>query len=64
MSAEVLAELDQVIALLEARIPANIDSPANQKLAKAMQKDIAEYFRQMEMALPDLTELYYRNVRE
>ncbi len=61
-----LSELDRTISLLEARLPANPDSPQNAKLAREMQKDVAEYFRQIEMALPqaEFERLYYSNVKQ
>ena len=48
---QLLNELDQTISLLEAKLPANIERPANQKLAKDMQKEVADYFKALEQAV-------------
>lgn len=57
-----LSELNKTIAMLEARLPANIESPQNQKLAKSLEKEMAEYFRQIEQALPinEIEAIYYK----
>lgn len=66
MTTEVIAELDQIINLLEAEIPANISSPKNEKLEKRLQRELARYFRQLEDAFDysSLDQLYYRYVKE
>jgi len=45
-------ELDDLIAFLESRIPANPESPQNLKLAKVFEKDLNSYFKDLENALP------------
>ncbi len=64
MTTEVVKELESLISLLEVRIPA---SPArNERLAKKLESDMAEYFRQIEMAFPieNLEQFYYRHVKQ
>lgn len=66
MSKEAIAQLDQIISLLEAEIPANPNSPANQRLAKRLQRDVAKYFRSLEDAFPfgRLAGIYNKYVKE
>jgi len=61
-----LSELDSILELLEAKIPANPESPQNQKLARKLERDIAEYFRNLEMAFPydEIETLYYKLVKQ
>jgi len=47
-----MQELDEIIALLEANIPANPESPKNKKLADALEKDLQKYFKSLEDAVP------------
>lgn len=47
-----MKELDDLIAFLESRIPANPESPQNLKLAKELEKDMQDYFKKLENALP------------
>lgn len=62
----ILSEMDGIVKLLEANLPANIERPENQKLIKGLEKDIAEYFRQIEMAIPEseIEALYYKRVKQ
>lgn len=62
----VVAELEEVLSLLEARIPANPRSPSNQALARRLQSELAKYFRSLEDAFPfdQIDILYYRYVKE
>ncbi len=62
----ILSELNHIITLLEAHIPANPQSPANQKRQDKLQRDMAKYFRDLEDAFPysKLAAIYNRNVRE
>ena len=62
----VIAELNQLINLLEATIPANPNSPANERLAERLQRSLAKYFRALEDAFPysRLDGIYNRYVRE
>jgi len=48
----VTAELDKLIALLEAEIPSNPKSSKNQKLQKGLEQNLAKYFRRLERAFP------------
>ena len=61
-----LSELDSILELLEAKIPANPESPQNQKLARKLERDMAEYFRNLEMAFPydEIETLYYKLVKQ
>lgn len=63
---QALAELDNLIQLLEAKLPANVEGPEGQRLVKALNQNMAEYFRQLEMALPiaDIEALYYKLVKQ
>ncbi len=47
-----LAELDEVIRLLEAEIPANQASPKNQKLKRSLERDLIKYFKSLDTAFP------------
>jgi hypothetical protein len=62
----VIDELDDVIKLLESKIPANPESPSNQKLARKLERDMAEYFSNLEMAFPydEIETLYYKLVKQ
>jgi len=61
---QVLMELDSLIAVLEAKIPA---SPAqNENIEKGLERDMADYFRRLDMALDwnAIEALYYRHVKQ
>jgi len=60
----VLDELDDLITLLEAKIPANPASPANQRLQKRLERDLAKYFKSLADAFPygKLERIYNRYV--
>ncbi len=64
MTTQVITELNQIIQLLEAEIPANPGSPQNVKLAKSLEKDLADYFKALEQAFPfdALEQIYYKHV--
>jgi len=47
-----MKELDELIAVLEATIPANPNSPKNVKLADELEKDLKKYFKELEGAVP------------
>jgi hypothetical protein len=47
-----MKELDDLIAVLEATIPANPSSPQNVKLANELEKDVKKYFSKLEMLIP------------
>jgi len=61
-----LTELDNLLRLLEAQLPGNLESPANQKLVRSLERDMASYFRQLEMAIDftALEALYYKRVKQ
>ena len=61
---ELKAELDTIIRILEAKLPANISSPENQKLENALKSDMAEYFSALDETLPinEIEMLYYKYV--
>lgn len=48
----VVAELTQIISLLEAEIPASPRSPRNKKLAVKLERKLAEYFDKLEKSFP------------
>ena len=52
MTTQVIAELDSILRLLEATIPANPNSPKNQRLEKGLEKELAKYFKDLEQAFP------------
>lgn len=62
----VIAELNQIINLLEAEIPANPSSSKNRNLAKKLERELAKYFNALEDAFPfgQLDQLYYKYVKE
>ena len=43
-----MKELDDLIVVLEAQLPANPSSPQNVKLANELEKDIKKYFGKLE----------------
>ncbi len=63
---EAMSELDSLLQILEAKLPGNVDAPENRKLVQSLEGDMAEYFRQVEMAIPlnDLEQLYYKLVKQ
>ncbi len=62
----VLQELNQIIELLEADIPANPESPKNKRLRRRLERDMAKYFNDLADAFPysKLEAIYNRNVKE
>lgn len=48
----IVKELDELLALLEANIPANPESPKNKKLADDLERDLKKYFDSLEDAVP------------
>lgn len=66
MTTEVVSELDCLIQLLEAQIPANPNSPKNRRRRNRLQGDIAKYFRSLEDAFPysEIARLYELYVKE
>lgn len=62
----VLQELNEIIEILEAEIPANQESPKNKTLRRRMERMLAKYFNDMGNAFPygKLAGIYNRNVKE
>lgn len=62
----VVAEFNQIISLLEARIPANPNSPKNLRRRGRLQREMAKYFKSLEDAFPysKLAGLYNRYVEK
>ena len=61
---QVLMELDSLIAVLEAKIPA---SPAsNESIRNGLERDMAEYFKALDTAMPwtEIGNLYYEYVKQ
>ena len=61
-----MIELNSLISLLESRIPANPNSPANVRRAERLERRLQAYFKALEQAFPYevVEELYYRYVKE
>ena len=57
-------ELNSLISLLESRIPANPQSPANVRRADRLERKLKGYFKALEQAFPydDVEILYNRHV--
>ena len=62
----VITELNNLIQILEATIPANPESPANKRLAERLQKSLAKYFKSLGDAFPfgKLDSLYSKHIKE
>ena len=62
----VVAELTQIIDLLEAQIPANPNAPKNIKQRKRLEQSLVKYFKRLEQAFPysKLESIYNRYVKE
>ncbi len=63
---ELLTEIQKTIAMLGGEIPANPATSRNEKLANSAERDLAEYFKALETAMPweAIEQVYYKNVRE
>lgn len=66
LKSEAIVEINQLLRLLESRLPANIRSENNQRLAKRFQNSLAEYFKGLADAFPyyQLDRIYQLNVQE
>lgn len=66
MTNQAIAELGQILSLLEAQIPANPNSEGNLSLRGKLRQDLAKYFRSLEDAFPyaEVAGLYDRYVKE
>jgi len=62
----VIAELNQIIAILEKTIPANPNSPSNLRKRRSLEKELNKYFDKLEKAFPysKLSAIYNRYVKE
>jgi len=62
----VIQELTEIIDLLEAGMPADINSPQSQKLEGALRIKLSKYFRALATAYPysSIDKVYTRNVKE
>jgi len=62
----VIAELDSLIQILEAEIPANPNSLANVRQRKRLEQELVKYFDKLEKAFPysSLEKIYNRYVKE
>ena len=60
--AALLGELDGLIRLLEARLPADVNSAANQRMVEQLRRQLAAYFRDLEKAFPywRVEQIYYQ----
>ena len=61
-----IQEIDEIISLLEARIPANPSSRENERQASKLEKVLRDYFGGLEQAFPyeQLEQLYHRYATE
>jgi len=62
----IVAQLDELIELLETQIPANPSSLKNQKLRKELERSLVKYFKKLEDAFPfsQLDRIYNKYVKE
>jgi len=62
----VAVELNNLIQLLEARIPANPNSLANKRRERSLQRELVKYFNKLEKAFPysKLSSIYNRYIKE
>lgn len=62
----VVTEIDSVITLLEADIPAKLESPKSKKFIGQMEHDLKGYFKQLENAMPmsKLEQIYLKYVEQ
>jgi len=62
----VSTELNQIIVLLEAILPANPESPSNARLVGRLEGSLAKYFKKLEDAFPygKLESIYNRYVKK
>ncbi len=62
----VLRQVESLLQILEAEIPANPEDPRNQKLTRSLQRDMVAYFDALEDAIPveAIERLYYSLVAQ
>lgn len=61
-----MKELDDLIAVLEAEIPANPGSPKNIRLASELEREMQKYFGKLENAMPmkGIEQIYNKYVEQ
>jgi len=61
----ILAELTEIINLVEAQLPTNPQSPENLRLQKRLESDLADYFKSLLDAFPwaEVEAIYNRYVK-
>ena len=61
-----ISELNQIIAILEAEIPASPSAPQNLKLRGSVERKLAKYFKNLEQAFPysSLGKIYNKYVEK
>lgn len=66
MMPQTLKELDSLLEAISDKIPANQQAPKNQRHARAFQRKMATYFRQLGAAFPQskIDGLYRRHVED
>ena len=52
MTTAIMEEIRQTIAILEASLPANVNTPENQRLQKLLENDLIDYFDSLARAFP------------
>ena len=64
MTTLVIQELEEILEILEAETPANPNAPANQRLLKKLEQELAKYFKALADAFPynSLSALYSKYV--
>lgn len=63
---EMIQEIDELVDLLEAKLPANPKTPSNAQLADDLEKSMKEYFESLLVAFPfqKIAEIYLKAVGE
>lgn len=66
MTTHQITTIDEIIQILEAQIPANPQSPKNQKLQGKLEQKLAQYFRSLDDAFPysKLAGIYNKYVKK
>jgi len=66
MTTQLMTELDSLLEIVEARLPANPNSIKNLKLANQLERELAKYFKSLEQAFSysRLESLYNKHVKE
>ncbi|MBU2249397.1 MAG: hypothetical protein KKD77_21795 [Gammaproteobacteria bacterium] len=64
MTIDLITELDEILSLLESELPGSLKKPANAKLERDLERTMSRYFQSLNTAMPDLSDIYYRNVEQ